>query len=222
MLVRLRLVAKIVCAESVLLRLEFFHRVIHCWLFEATVSPRNVQKGLRSNAASHFRWIKRKLHHHDNSKSRNCILIRRSTHEVLCAELHRKPQDFGKVCRTWNLCSLFFSLTFLEKLFPHQCLVNLYVYMRRNAYIHWCRSPPPPYSAAAPSGPLLPHYRGFMITYTSHSVDSSGRVIDPSQMHLPEDTQRSTQQTDIMPTEEIEPAMPASERPQNLSLRPRC
>jgi len=38
-----------------------------------------------------------------------------------------------------------------------------------------------------PSGPELFHYRGFTITLR-HIADSSGRVISPTQRHLPDNT----------------------------------
>ena len=49
-----------------------------------------------------------------------------------------------------------------------------------------------------PSGPGPPHYRGFTITLKTHHsrLDSSGRVISPSQRPIPDNTQQS-QETDI-------------------------
>jgi hypothetical protein len=52
---------------------------------------------------------------------------------------------------------------------------------------------------------------------TPHSVVFSGRVIGPSQRPLPDNTQHS-QQTDIYTPTGFEPAIPASERPQNYAL----
>jgi hypothetical protein len=54
-------------------------------------------------------------------------------------------------------------------------------------------------------------------SYTPHSVDSSGRVISPTQRPLPDDTQNSLE-TDIHAPRGFEPTIPASERPQTHAL----
>ena len=64
---------------------------------------------------------------------------------------------------------------------------------------------------------FLIHEVSSSLTTTHHSrYDSTGRVINPSQRPLPDNTQRSKQTS--MPPAEFEPTIPASERPQTYAL----
>jgi len=81
---------------------------------------------------------------------------------------------------------------------------NIYIYI----YLH---------GAIAPRDKRSPHCRGFLISlnYTHHTqYDSSGRVISPTQSHLPDNTQHS-QQTETMSLAGFEHTIPATEWPQN-------
>ena len=78
----------------------------------------------------------------------------------------------------------------------------------------------PPHGTTAPSGAGPPHYRGFTIILKTHHtrLDSSGRVISPTQRPIPDKTQHSQEPDTSMPTAGFEPAIPGSERPQTHNL----
>jgi hypothetical protein len=76
------------------------------------------------------------------------------------------------------------------------------------------------HGATAPSGSGPLQHRGFTITlsYTHHTwYDSSGRGIGPSQRPLPDNANTHKRQTS-MPPVGLEPASPASARPQTHAL----
>jgi hypothetical protein len=216
MLVRLLIVAKIACADSV--RLSFWVRSpseplltfrCHCFISK------------RQERITKWRGV---TFYMKGSASHTATTTPKLATVYKFAEVHMTPLVLNYLdnlktseiyTETWKLCALFFSLTFLKTLFSDQYLVNLEVYMCRNAHIHRRGF----FFMAQQT--LLG--QGFLIIEVSRSqthqtrYESSGRVIDPSQTHLPADTQY-WQEIDIMPTEENEPAIPAGERPQTYAL----
>jgi len=105
--------------------------------------------------------------------------------------------------RKWAITSIFTSVTIPPVLFIH-------IFIKyRNFFID---------GTTAPSGPGLPHYRGFTITPTFHSQkDSFGQVISPTQRPIFDNTQHS-QETEIHSPAGFESATPGRERPQADAL----
>ena len=77
------------------------------------------------------------------------------------------------------------------------------------------------HGATAPSGPGPAIYRGFTITLTHHTrLDSSGRMIWPTQIPLPDNTQHS-QETDIHAPGRVRTRNPGKQAVADPRLRPR-
>jgi hypothetical protein len=76
--------------------------------------------------------------------------------------------------------------------------------------------------AIAPSEPRALHYRGFTITLRHITLgrDSSGRVISPPQISVPDNTQHS-QETDIHEPSGIRTRNPSKRAAANQRFRPR-
>jgi len=86
------------------------------------------------------------------------------------------------------------------------------VILKQNIFVFLLSQQPP-----VGHGLLILEVSRFTLNDAPQSVDSSGRVISPSQRPLPHNTQHS-QETDTHVPVGFEPTIPASERPQTYAL----